>query len=333
MQLVLPPELDRWHRTTFGDNIYSDFARSRLSTDGSRWHDMTGHDLQPLLMQFTGLRELTQCAALLAWSLSAGIGLYAGDFDDGKKDDNRNIAVRRLEIMTSRIENIAISSPDPDFPRRMSTAPLFRYDDETRGYVDGTVWRLGEQGRPLAIITAELHPRYLNGGPRVVYDFLSLTDRRFTARSADIPGWSPHGSAVDVKPLPGTPVPSSSAAKRLTQLKQQARRFSGTQEVEELEKTFVHLRLLPREIDRYSPGSNELADGALFVFANGRNPALLLVIETDGIDWQYGIGRLSMPSTLEMRLDDAVVWTVPRIPSSPGWSEPYNASNSPAVFP
>ena len=103
--------------------------------------------------------------------------------------------------------------------------------------------------------------------------------------------------------------------------------------MQELEKTFVHLRLLPREIDRYSPGSDERADGAIFVFVNGRNPALLLVVETDGKVWQYGVGRLSMPSTLEMRLDDTVVWSQPRLPQSPGWSESYTASNSAAEFP
>jgi len=248
----------------------------------------------------------------------------------------RDIARQRMEVMTSRIESIVVSSRDPGVPRQLQMTPLFRYDDETRGYVDGTVWRLGEKGRPLAIITAELHPNYLSSGPRVVYDFLSLTDRPFTARSGDIPGWSPGKAAVTMKPLPGAPVPSPVAARRLTQLKEQARRFSGTQEVQEtgdLEKTFVHLRLMPREIDRYVPASHELADGAIFLFANGRNPALLVLIETDGKEWQYGIGRLSMPSTLEMKLDDTVVWSQPRIPSSPGWSQPYNASNSPAEFP
>ena len=238
--------------------------------------------------------------------------------------------------MTERIESIVISSSDPAIPKQMQPAPLFRYDDETRGYVDGTVWRLGEKGRPFAVITAELHPNYLGGGPCVVYDLLSLTGRPFTARSPDIPGWSPRAPAVVLKPLARAPEPSPVATKRLTQLKEQARRFSGTQEVQELrgvDKTFVHLRLLPREIDRYAPSPQELSDGAIFLFANGRNPALLLVVETDGKDWQYGIGRLSMPSTLEMRLDDTVVWSEPRIPSSPGWTEPYNASNSPAVFP
>ena len=260
-----------------------------------------------------------------------GVESKAGKTDDS--NEKATVARQRLEIMTARIESIVVSSTDLEVPKQMQPAPLFRYDDETRGYVDGTVWRLGETGRPLAIITAELHPNYLGSGPRIVYDFLSLTDRPFTARSADIPGWSPRAPAVVLKELPNAPEASAVVAKRLTQLKEQARRFSGTQEVQEIDKTFVHLRLLPREIERYSPGQQKLSDGAIFLFANGRNPALLLVIETDGKDWKYGIGRLSMPSTLEMRLDDTVVWSEPRIPSSPGWSEPYNASNSLAKFP
>jgi hypothetical protein len=276
--------------------------------------------------------------------LSAACVLHSGVSANGEEEpakatateagDKRDtIAARRLEVMTEHIESIVITSPDPAIPRQMHQKPLFRYDDETRGYVDGTVWRLGETGRPLAIITAELHPKYPGTGPAIVYDLLSLTGRPFTARSPDIPGWSPRASAVVLKPLPKAPEASAVPAKLILKLKEQARRFSGTQEVQELDKTFVHLRLLPREIERYTPGPQEHADGAIFLFANGRNPAILLVVETDGKEWQYGIGRLSMPSTLEMKLDDAVVWSGPRIPSSPGWTEPYNASNSTAVFP
>src|SRR5262245_46003487 len=83
-------------------------------------------------------------------------------------DKKDTIAARRLEVMTEHIESIVITSPDPAIPKQMQSKPLFRYDDETRGYVDGTVWRLGETGRPLAIITAELHPNYLGGGPRTL---------------------------------------------------------------------------------------------------------------------------------------------------------------------
>lgn len=248
-------------------------------------------------------------------------------------DEKRDVAQERLKVMTDRMKSIVISSPEAAFPKTMQPTPLFRYDDETRGYVDGTVWRLGEQGRPLAIITAELHPNYLDTGRRVVYDFLSLTERRFTARSSDIPGWMPRGSAVTFNRLPGAPAPANTAPKRLTQLKEQARRFSGTQDVQEIDRSYVQLRLLPREIDRYSPTSDEHSQGAIFIFANGRNPAVLLVIETDGGDWQYGIGRLSAPSQLEMKLDDTAVWTQPRFESFGNWSAPYTATNVPAEFP
>jgi hypothetical protein len=252
--------------------------------------------------------------------------------DGAEKPEERDVARKRLQIMASRIEGLVVSSNDPAFPKQMQPAPLFRYDDETRGYVDGTIWRLGEKGRPLAIVTAELHPKYLGGGPRIVYDFLSLTDRTFTARSTDVPGWSPSGSAVELKALAGAPPPAPEAAKRLTQLKQQARRFAGTQIVQELDKTSVQLRLLPREIDRYSPAAHELADGAIFLLVNGRNPALLLVVETDGKSWQYGIGRLSAPSTLEVELDDVLVWSQPPFTTF-AWSNPYTASNFAAEFP
>jgi hypothetical protein len=252
--------------------------------------------------------------------------------DDQPKTETP-LAEARLDLMRSRAQNIAFASREPGFPARLEPTPLFRYDDETRGYVDGTVWRLGKEGRPLAIITTELHPRYLNAGSSVVYDFLSLTERPFTAKSQDVTGWSPRGSAVSFQPLPGAPPASAVTTSRLSQLKQQSRRFTATQEVSELDITFVHLRLLPREIDRYVPDAQPQSDGAIFLLVNGRNPALVLLLETDEGGWRYGIGRLSAPSTLTVRLDDAIVWSQPPASGSLGWANPYTASNSPATFP
>ena len=133
--------------------------------------------------------------------LYAGTPARAGEEATANQPNKSAVARKRLEIMASRIESIVVSSTDPAVPKQMQSTPLFRYDDETRGYVDGTIWRLGEKGRPLAIITAELHPKYLGGGSRVIYDFLSLTERPFTARSLDVAGWSPGSSAVGLKSL------------------------------------------------------------------------------------------------------------------------------------
>ena len=65
--------------------------------------------------------------------------------------------------------------------------PLFRYEDLPRGYIDGTVWRLGESGRPKVIITTELHPNFFGGGSKIIYEFLALTEQPFSASSPDFP--------------------------------------------------------------------------------------------------------------------------------------------------
>jgi hypothetical protein len=261
------------------------------------------------------------CALVI--TLSCGAVAFAAE------DEADSIAAQRMELMRARAASIRFRAQDAAFPEALEPEPLFRYDDHTRGYVDGTVWRLGKTGRPLAIITSELHPHYLGGGPRVVYDFLSLTDVPFTARSKDVPGWSPAESAVEFRMLPDGPVPAGNGARRLAQMRQLAERFTATQDVEGQK---VPLRLLPKPIDRYAPGSAAAADGVLFLLVNGRNPGLMLLIETNGRDWSYGIGRLSLPSTLVAKLDDAVVYQQPPL-TDYTWGSPYTASNSAADIP
>jgi hypothetical protein len=131
--------------------------------------------------------------------------------------------------------------------------------------------------------------------------------------------------------LPKGPEPAAEATKRLTQIKSLARRFTGTQLIQETDATSVELRLLPKHIDRYTPDAGDRSDGAVFLLVNGRNPALVLLVETDGEKWQYGVGRLSLPSTLTLRLDGRKVWSEAQPVIS--WTSPYTASNRPVVVP
>ncbi len=249
--------------------------------------------------------------------------------DDAAPDPEARLAEARMELMRTRAHAIQVSSAEPGFPPRLEPEPLFRYDDHTRGYIDGTVWRLGKTGRPLAIITTELHPKYAGVGPRVVYDYLSLSDVPFSASSEDS-HWSPTASAVKMQEFPEAPVPAASETVRRAQLKALAGRIEATQEVEGQK---VQLRLLPQPIDRYRPeGGGPRADGGVFLFCNGRNPAIMLYLESDGERWSYGMGRLSLPSVLIAQLDGKQVWRVEsNAPYS--WSSPYCASNSAAIIP
>lgn len=57
----------------------------------------------------------------------------------------------------------------------------------------------------------------------------------------------------------------------------------------------IDCRLLSQPIDRYQ--DSEIADGALFVFANGTNPEIGLFLEATETGWMYGLARLSAAQT------------------------------------
>jgi hypothetical protein len=238
-----------------------------------------------------------------------------------------SVEQKRLETMRAHVAAIEFRASEPKFPLKLTDQPLFRYDDLARGYVDGTVWRLGDAGRPRAIVTAELHPKY-SGEPRIVYDYLSLSDIRFTAQVAPGIAWNPSGTAIDMKSLPDGPNLAATKSQRLFQLKKMAERFTAQQTVEGEE---LELRLLPRPIDRYRPSDQDDSDAAIFLFVSGRNPGILLVIEATDSRWEYGAGRLSGPSTLTLALDGQPVWGVS--PATYSWQAPYTATNFAITIP
>jgi len=136
--------------------------------------------------------------------------------------DGTDLSKARMSLMQDRALDIQFRGKNA-FPTQLESTPLFRYADIPRGYVDGTVWRLGKTGRPLAVVTTELHPRYGMQGtgksnPRVVYDLLSLSDAPFSSRSNDI-AWSPGKSAVTFMPIAEAPSPADSKTRRLTQMR------------------------------------------------------------------------------------------------------------------
>jgi len=252
-------------------------------------------------------------------------------------DEPPKLSDARLQLMQKRAQ--ALQFRGKDVPKQVEPKPLFRYDDLARGYQDGSVWRLGKKGRPLAIVTTELHPRYgLQGtkqsNPRVVYDLLSMTSKKFRGESKDLI-WTPQKSAVELKPVPLHDLgkPAKTPVRRLLQLKTLARRFKAIQVVNETgtEDQQLVLRLLPQNIDRYQPSDKPNADGAIFLFVAGRMPGVLLVLETDGTNWQYGIGRLSGPSKLSVSIGTETIWAVNANNGSS--TSGYYATNGPAVLP
>jgi hypothetical protein len=249
--------------------------------------------------------------------------------DEAKvRAENDVVAKQRLAVMQERVSAFRVASEDESIPNHLEERPIYRYSDPARRIFSSAIWRLGANGRPRALICTELRP--FQGSPRIVYEFLSLTETPFSATSEDYV-WQPNSSAATMKPLPRAPVPAATATARLLQMKQQSQRFTASELVGREE---CELRLMPSPIERYTPGGADgaaTADGALFLLSYGTNPEVVLLIESDGKAWSYGIARLTGAERVTAKLDDETVWDTE--PSVTGPNRSYSAATAPIVIP
>jgi hypothetical protein len=209
-------------------------------------------------------------------------------------------AKQRLEFMNEVLRRIEIAPAESGSKTAFTFAdkPLLRYSDPTRDIgetannvlLDAGVWRLGTEGRPTALVTIEVYQS--PGKSRTVgLEFLSLSELRFSMKhKTENIRWNPASSALDLKELPDAPKPADSAAARLVQMRRLSRRFEAK---ERYRNASIECRLLTQPIDRYQSEAENIVDGAIFAYANGTNPELAVVLETDGKHWRYGVLRLS----------------------------------------
>ncbi|HEX5443787.1 MAG TPA: hypothetical protein VFW87_08165, partial [Pirellulales bacterium] len=97
--------------------------------------------------------------------LLVGSAASAGEGSEAPKADRAVKA--RLEMMQEVIDDFQVRSAQIESPAalRFRQHPLLRYNDQTRpgaggaqALLDATAWRLGEHGRPLAVVTLEVYP-------------------------------------------------------------------------------------------------------------------------------------------------------------------------------
>lgn len=235
------------------------------------------------------------CAAmLLLATLPSAPAQDSAAQDSAEKEQ---AAKSRLKLMEETVAAFKVSESSANRPHKFAAKTLLRYSDPTRdapgasALLDATVWRLGERGRPLGLLTIEI---YDDGGDSGVisYEFASLADGELSLLHANRKelAWQPPGKALSMQSLADAPPPASTAAARLGQMRQLARRFAVTEIYRDVP---TECRLLVQPIDRYASESDEITDGALFAFANGTNPEIGVLIECGPGGWKYGLARLS----------------------------------------
>jgi hypothetical protein len=132
----------------------------------------------------------------------------------------------------------------------------------------------------------------------IMHEFHSLCPEPLHAGRRGGSGWLPQEPGIKLEPIPDAPDPAGNPARRLTQMRDLARRF--TAQVQR-EGSKWEMRLLPQPIYRYEITDEHapVVDGAVFTFVwtAGTDPEVLLVIEarrTDaGVRWQYAPARFT----------------------------------------
>lgn len=189
-------------------------------------------------------------------------------------------------------------------PLEMQPEPVLRWPNATRDTREGAtfVWTLN--GRPEAIGCV-----WENGG-YWAHAFHSLSGSKLIAQHNSRTFWQPEKAGIEFSPFSQAPEPAESAVKRLSQMKDLARRFRSR--LPEADRKSEELRLLPRPLYRYKTERKDLIDGALFAFVQGTDPEVILVLEAvrqnGKSEWRYALTRRT-GLAVEADLDETTIWS------------------------
>jgi hypothetical protein len=202
----------------------------------------------------------------------------------------------RLEFMKKSMARHEISAVgDRTNKLRFQAEPVLRFTNPVGGSRDGAmfVW-LGEGDRPVVAAQILWTPEQV-----WMEEFSSLSTSPLIANTNDGRVWNPSKAGVIFKPVPDAPKPADTAERRLRQMRELADGFSTEHFYKG--RTWNKLRLLTKPFARYGKPGSDVQDGALFCFAHGTDPEVLLTLESrpgkDGLEWQYAFAPMTTFAT------------------------------------
>lgn len=188
---------------------------------------------------------------------------------------------------------------------------ILNWTNPTRQLENGAIYLWTHQGRPEIIGTVFTYS--YKGSAREKHVFHSLATSKVEAKFEGQSIWHPKKPGVNFKVIPKAATPADSTLRRKIQLKALARRFTAT--MEDLRSGHEQLELVATPLASYKPEKGPCKAGAIFSFAQGTDPEVLLLIEarkekkTEAVRWHYAFARFNFYK-LSGSLDKQKVWSV-----------------------
>jgi hypothetical protein len=199
--------------------------------------------------------------------------------------------------------------------------PVLRFDDSVTLSQHGLVYLwTNSQGLPLAIASF-----YFQADGARVDEFQSLArSEPLTASFESQQVWKPNSIGLEFKALPREEEVPESREQRTVIMRNAARRFAAS--VMDRRAGRLELRLLAQPLYRYRDPDRGVLDGAIFAFAKGTNPEVVLLLEAATHDraktWHYGLARMTARAC-RATLDEQEVWTLSAVGYKQASDQPY----------
>ncbi len=251
-----------------------------------------------------------------AWVLAAALAMPALAQDSsppapGDKDKEAKLDFFRRPLADLRLAAAA----DADKPFQFVPEPLTTFENPISQMWDGYMFVWTDRGRPAAAIKCYYHSLNKRWGRT----FVSLSPERIEAVSGQKPLWTPQEPGLAFAPLPAAPPPADDARRRLTQMRDIARRFTMVDRWGLKDPTDWQLRLLPAPLFRYAAPDEDVVDGAVFGYLVN-SPEALVLIEArktaGGLAWHYAASRFTR-FEVTVSLDGKQVAHFPRLEAWP----------------
>lgn len=248
---------------------------------------------------------------LCFWPVGVVAAPAAQSTSDRDSERSARLETMKKIVASLEVSQTIVTSNAPDEIVTTSAELVLTYTDPAREFSDSTVWLWTHKGQPVATTTLEYYPDR-PADKTWIFEFTTLSTHPVTMRQGNQKAWSIQPSAAIRREFSSiaAPVPADSRSRRLQQMRDIARRFAVETYTSRGDRFVV--RLMPTPLFRYPESESDRADGAVFAFAYGTNPEVILLVESaetaDGFQWRYGLAPLTGIGIV-VRLDDREVWT------------------------
>ena len=247
----------------------------------------------------------TICFTLLCSSLAQRSHKVYGQeklADDTAKSKER---AAQMKEMRERVNKFAVIMNNQTVD--LHENPLLRFDDPTREFHDGTIWAFGLKGRPVALGTVEKYKSFWS------HELISLSSLPITATGVQ---WNPKVPSLKWTKISRISSDVEDTGKQLFKIKTFLMQLAVSEYLANGQR--FQLRFLPRRIHKYSDEKVGIREGAIFVFANGRNPEATAIVEhqrdkDDQMAWHVAFAPLTSAGVIA-KFEDRVIWEKPYVP-------------------